>query len=336
MIKEVMISLIVLVVLPIYSFAQVPGDINCSDSFNGLDITFLVNHLFFWGPPGPFMDTTYCGWPNMDMNGDGINHTVADWWQIFFGGHPIGNSPPLPAQFDTIFVQEAYASPGDTVIVPVGMKIIELFTGAFFHMAFDSSSIDILDYSENQFMSSPFGGNYYIDHERFQAFQLSDTIPQIPGRYYFGELEILVSEDVPPVTDIDLHLVSGTYYPTGFSNYSIPTYFIAPVLVDGVIHVVTTGTDEPEVPRLPEIYLSNFPNPFNASTVIEFDLRNDMPVELILYDLLGREIDRPLSSLAASGHHEVTWDGTDYPSGIYFYRLEASEGSYTRRMTLLK
>ena len=334
--KATIIILVVLVVFPIISYAQVPGDINCSNSFNGLDITFLVAHLFFWGPPAPFMDSTYCGWHNMDFNGDGINHTVADWWNIFFLNSNAGDNPPMPADLDTIYLQEVHAAPGDTVNVLAGMRILELFTGAYFHFDYDSSSMDILGYTEFQFMSSLFGGNYYIDHERFQAFQLSDSIPQAAGSYYFGELEILVSDDVPPGTDIVLHLVDGTYYPTGFSNYSIPTYFIAPVLVDGIIHVVTTGADDMEIPQMSEISLSNYPNPFNASTVIEFVLSGDSPVELTVYDLLGREIDRLIEAPMSSGHHEIAWDGADHPSGIYFYRLGTAEVSYTRRMTLLK
>ena len=92
MAKSIMISLVIMALLPLYSYAQVPGDMNCSGTFNGLDITFLVAHLFFWGPPGPFMDTTICTWENGDMNGDGINHTIADWWQIFFHYHPAGNN----------------------------------------------------------------------------------------------------------------------------------------------------------------------------------------------------------------------------------------------------
>ncbi len=336
MAKSIMISLVIMALLPLYSYAQVPGDMNCSGTFNGLDITFLVAHLFFWGPPGPFMDTTICTWENGDMNGDGINHTIADWWQIFYHYHPAGNNPPLPAELDTIYIPDVYASPGDTINIPVRMKIAESFTGAFFHISFDSSRIHILDYLENQFVDSLFGGNFYIDHERFQAFQLTNTYPQAAGSYDFGELEILVSESVPPGTDILLHLVSGTYYPSGFGNYSIPTYFIPPILVDGIIHIETTGMNEAEIPELPDIHLLNYPNPFNALTIIEFELLNDSPIELIIYDLLGREIDHPISAPMSSGHHEITWDGSDYPSGIYFYRLETADGSYTRRMTLLK
>jgi hypothetical protein len=216
------------------------------------------------------------------------------------------------------------------------MRIIELFTGAYFHISFDSSSVRILNYYENQFIDSLLGGNFYIDHERFQAFQLSNIHPQIPGYYQFGELEVLVSDNVSPGIDIVLQLVSGTYYPSGFGNYSIPTYFIQPVLIDGVIHVVTSGLEEERLPDLPEIHLTNYPNPFNASTIIKFELKNDSHVGLSIYDLLGREVDRLASEFMSSGRHEIAWDGSAYPSGIYFYRLETADGSYNRRMTLLK
>jgi hypothetical protein len=80
----------------------------------------------------------------------------------------------------------------------------------------------------------------------------------------------------------------------------------------------------------------NYPNPFNASTRISFNLPQAGDVKVVVYDLLGRVVEVPLNVFKEAGNHSVTWNGNKYTSGIYFYRLETAEGSYARRMTLLK
>jgi hypothetical protein len=59
-------------------------------------------------------------------------------------------------------------------------------------------------------------------------------------------------------------------------------------------------------------------------------------VKVVIYDLLGRVVDVPIDEFKEAGNHSVTWNADKYTSGIYFYRLETADGSYTRRMTLLK
>lgn len=91
-------------------------------------------------------------------------------------------------------------------------------------------------------------------------------------------------------------------------------------------------------PELPQALAleQNYPNPFNPSTNISFVLPKAGKVRLVVYDLLGRVIEIPMDGFMEAGHHEITWDGSDKSSGIYFYRISTSDGSLTRRMTLLK
>jgi hypothetical protein len=327
-----MISLIIMALLPLYSNAQVPGDVNCSGTFNGLDIIY-----FLWYLDGLYqsnwIDTSSCSWPGGDMNGDGIYHTVADWWNILFYFEQVGNNPPLPYDLDTLVIQDVYANPGDTVAMPFYAIAPEVLTGANVHFLYDSDLVEFLNIEYAQLFGHE---GFHTMNGEVISFQLASIDPIWPDHNPVGEIIMYISPNTQPGTDIVLELVSGTYYPSGFGNYSNPTYFIQPVLIDGIIHVVTTGTDEVETPKQPDIYLSNFPNPFNASTIIKFELRNDSHVRLSIYDLLGREIDRPASELMSSGRHEIAWDGSGYSSGIYFYRLETADGSWTRRMTLLK
>jgi len=86
----------------------------------------------------------------------------------------------------------------------------------------------------------------------------------------------------------------------------------------------------------------NYPNPFNADTVIPFDLAEEAEVQLVVYDVLGRRARSLVAGWRmAPGHHTVTWDGRGddgktAASGSYFYRLQAGEFSAWGRMLLIR
>ena len=80
----------------------------------------------------------------------------------------------------------------------------------------------------------------------------------------------------------------------------------------------------------------NHPNPFNPRTTIEYSLPQSGNVSLLIYDLLGKEVERLVNKHQGSGYHSVTWDASEVPSGIYFYRLQAGDFVQTRKMVLLK
>ncbi len=82
--------------------------------------------------------------------------------------------------------------------------------------------------------------------------------------------------------------------------------------------------------------LQNYPNPFNAGTTIKFDLPYDSHVIIDIYDILGRRTLRLLNEYRYAGRNYVTWESGDYPSGVYFVRLEAGERSENIKMVLLK
>ena len=89
---------------------------------------------------------------------------------------------------------------------------------------------------------------------------------------------------------------------------------------------------------IPEAYAlrQNFPNPFNPSTEILFDLPEDAMVSLVVYDVLGREVARLVQEELRAGTHRARFDAGNLPSGVYFYRMQAGDFHSTHRMTLLK
>jgi hypothetical protein len=102
------------------------------------------------------------------------------------------------------------------------------------------------------------------------------------------------------------------------------------------VHGNTTGT------RLDEFKLyPNYPNPFNPSTTIQFDLPNAAYVRLSIYNLLGQEITVLVDEGLTQGSHQVRWNGLNArhmpaPAGVYLYRLDAAPHCGTGKLLLLK
>ncbi len=80
----------------------------------------------------------------------------------------------------------------------------------------------------------------------------------------------------------------------------------------------------------------NFPNPFNPTTMIKYQIPNFSRVVLKVFDLLGREVRTLVNEGKAPGDYEVTFDGKGLASGVYFYRIIAGDFVQTRKLLLLK
>lgn len=84
------------------------------------------------------------------------------------------------------------------------------------------------------------------------------------------------------------------------------------------------------------ILQQNYPNPFNPTTAIGFQLSAFSKVKLNVYDLLGREVATLVNEEKSPGYYEVKFDGTNLPSGVYFYKLSAERKSIAKKMLLIK
>lgn len=81
----------------------------------------------------------------------------------------------------------------------------------------------------------------------------------------------------------------------------------------------------------------NYPNPFNPSTKISFALPNAQRVTLKIFNLAGQQVAALLNNeRKPAGNHELTFDGGNLPSGVYFYRLQAADFVETRKMLLVR
>ncbi len=80
----------------------------------------------------------------------------------------------------------------------------------------------------------------------------------------------------------------------------------------------------------------NYPNPFNPLTTIKYDLPSDEQVTLKVYDILGREVHTLVNDFVKAGYQQVSFDASQFSSGVYFYRLQAGTYSIVKKLMLLK
>ena len=80
----------------------------------------------------------------------------------------------------------------------------------------------------------------------------------------------------------------------------------------------------------------NFPNPFNPSTTIRFDIPNSSHVRITIYNNLGKTVSEVVDENLTPGSYNVNWDAINYTSGIYFYRIETEEFIDVKKMLLIK
>ncbi len=76
---------------------------------------------------------------------------------------------------------------------------------------------------------------------------------------------------------------------------------------------------------------SSYPNPFNPSTTIEYQIVEASDVKLIVYNVLGKSLDILVDKIQTAGSWSAKWDGSNFPSGAYFYRLTATPREHPNR-----
>ncbi|HTR80782.1 MAG TPA: T9SS type A sorting domain-containing protein [Bacteroidota bacterium] len=105
--------------------------------------------------------------------------------------------------------------------------------------------------------------------------------------------------------------------------------------ISGFPQSVADVKTENEMPK--EYSLSqNYPNPFNPTTTIDFALPNKALTKIVVYDILGREIQTAIDRELQPGYYEVNFNASNFPSGVYFYRIQSGNFVQTKKMILMK
>jgi hypothetical protein len=111
-------------------------------------------------------------------------------------------------------------------------------------------------------------------------------------------------------------------------------------IMEGNLFPVSVNDDPQTIPVSFELK-QNYPNPFNPETYIDYALPEASNVRLYIYNVLGQKVKTLVDGFQEAKLHTVRWDGSNdkglqVPSGIYYYRLQTSEFSQSKRMLLLR
>ena len=170
--------------------------------------------------------------------------------------------------------------------------------------------------------------------------RLSNCFLMTPGTYLLGRIRF---NRVDSTGCIQLNMRTTV---TGFSvvQDSI-TQWLAPADFDSVattpagcqrIDFLTglSGTEN-ELPTVFKLY-NNYPNPFNPSTMIKYDVPRNTLVKISVYDILGKLVTSLVNQDMMPGRYEVVWDAKNYASGTYIYKFETNDFTDVKKMILVK
>jgi hypothetical protein len=107
-------------------------------------------------------------------------------------------------------------------------------------------------------------------------------------------------------------------------------------LTEGVVSTGVTASRHGEAAPEDFALRQNVPNPFNLQTVIHYDLPLRSHVDLSVYNAMGQKVATLVSERQEAGHHQATWDGRGFATGIYVYRLQAGSFVQTRKALLVR
>ncbi len=128
--------------------------------------------------------------------------------------------------------------------------------------------------------------------------------------------------------------VSGNVYVTGSSatGAPLPYYRYATIKYSQPVGIQPITHEIPDRFSLSQ----NFPNPFNPYTIISYQLPTINYISLKVLDVLGNEVAILVNEKQNAGSYSVKFDGANFPSGIYYYKLVTDNFSETKKMTLVK
>lgn len=157
---------------------------------------------------------------------------------------------------------------------------------------------------------------------------------------YYGAFLMTCNTDVP--IDETYHPFSMGWYPhsglgTSWSFENPPGGSVEPEQDHCGLYFEPEISIDP-IPMIPSEFslAQNQPNPFNASTIIQYSLPEAADVTAEIYDILGRKVETLVDGIKAAGIHQVVWRAEDAPSGVYFYRVRAGKFDRTNKMVLIR
>jgi hypothetical protein len=176
--------------------------------------------------------------------------------------------------------------------------------------------------------------NYVVDSLLYQSnYSAGLRILNIRDPLHPGEVAFF---DTYPAGDIIDFVGSWSNYPFFSSGTIVVSSIEGGLFVLKINDDVNLATEE-DLPLPDQFDLrQNYPNPFNPMTQIQYELPRAGEIDLTLYNMLGMEVMKLDRGIKPAGIHQILFDGSHLPSGIYFYQLRSGNFVKTRKMSLLK
>jgi hypothetical protein len=337
MYKFVIIAIIAAIFLTVPASAQDPcGDLNC----NGwcLEIADFVMALRIIGERCSFDSLQHCTLFEGDVDQDGYPITIADAMTMVYVifGTTLPDFSRHPDS-DTIKVESAIATPGETLELPIYINTIDTLTAFQLSIETDPAyvTVDTLIILDSMFSIFSYCSGRIYSCIFDEGILRGDSITLKPGEHHIADLKVTVNPEIeePDTTYIEFCNDPENLYYSAFSNGP----FFTPVTVDGEIQIITTGIENDYHDNIPgRLSINAYPNPFNASTTIEYGLPEAGHVRIQIYDLLGRQVETLIDEYRQAGVHAASFGASHLAGGVYFCRIRAGDIVETKRLVLLK
>ncbi len=171
--------------------------------------------------------------------------------------------------------------------------------------------------------------------------EVTSPIPTLSAsQAVLGELFFSVATDaaqqvitIDSVYETTIPQIMLTFSSTTGETTYLPKFEIGTITVGS-----PTAVDDDNDGLLPNNFSlgQNYPNPFNPTTRIEFSIPQAGNVSVEIFNVLGQKATSLVDRQFSAGQHIVEFDASEFPSGIYFYRLKHNQGTLTKKMVLMK
>lgn len=182
---------------------------------------------------------------------------------------------------------------------------------------------------------------YITDHTYKGAVTLAlpGESAQEASMWYIAEQERYFDESGSLISDETFYYLR-IQYPEGSVELDLSQpYTDQPVQVSSLYQIKfsdsNTSVEESNLPQEFKLH-GNYPNPFNPTTNISFELAQSQQVQLQVFNVMGNEVYQSATQVYSPGAHQLRFDASNLPGGVYLYRLQAGNQILSSKMTLVK
>ncbi|MBD3233496.1 MAG: T9SS type A sorting domain-containing protein [candidate division Zixibacteria bacterium] len=233
--------------------------------------------------------------------------------------------------------------------IPIVMNVVESAPYVSVYMVPDNAPVEVPAGGSFTFTGIltnnteyQFRGDVWImldtpDGDIIGPIQQFNNIPLTAGEIASVSDVLQEVPDFAPIGDYEYIAIAGQYPSVQIDTASFEFTVTPSVGGDADAWTLSGWFDQAgaDLPLKTELYAS-YPNPFNARTNINFDLAQAGHVELEIYNLLGQRVVSLVDKQLNAGNHTITWDASNYSSGVYLYKLRTDQYRAVKKMTLLR